>query len=52
MELLRKDLVDYRCSYCSKLLYKGHFIGKIDIMCNRCKKVNTIKTNVEVLEAL
>ena len=34
---------EHRCLNCNKLLFKGHFIGIIEIMCNRCKKINKIE---------
>lgn len=35
---------EYRCKECHKLLFKGKFIGIIEILCNRCKKINKIKS--------
>jgi phage FluMu protein Com len=31
---------EYRCNKCNKLLFKGNFEGKIEIICNRCKEIN------------
>lgn len=39
---------EYRCGMCNKLLFKGNFIGTIEILCNRCKKI--IEINAERLE--
>ena len=41
-------MTEYRCDKCNKLLFKGNFTGKIEVMCNRCKKI--IKINKECLE--
>lgn len=32
--------LDFRCKKCNKLLFKGKFIGKVEIVCNRCKNKN------------
>ena len=34
---------EYRCNKCNKLLYKGRYIGTIEILCNRCKELNIIE---------
>lgn len=34
---------DFRCMKCNKLLFKGKYIGTIQIMCSRCKKINEIE---------
>ena len=39
---------EYRCTECNKLLFKGKFVGIIEILCNRCKKIIVI--NAERLE--
>ena len=31
---------EYRCKHCNKLLFKGKYFGIIEILCNRCKKIN------------
>lgn len=34
---------EHRCPFCNKLLFKANFIGKIEIQCTRCKKINNIE---------
>lgn len=34
---------EYRCKSCHSLLFKGQFIGKIEIMCKKCKKIKEIE---------
>jgi phage FluMu protein Com len=36
-------MIEYRCISCNKLLLKGKFKGIIEILCNRCKKLNKIE---------
>lgn len=38
---------EYRCKQCNKLLFKGKFIGLIEVLCNRCKQVNKITERQE-----
>lgn len=38
---------EYRCNKCNKLLFKGKFLGIIEILCNRCKKINKIEEHRE-----
>lgn len=38
---------EFRCKNCHKLLFKGMFIGVIQIMCNRCKKITEIECQYE-----
>ena len=38
---------EHRCKGCHKLLFKGKFIGLIQIMCGRCKKMNEIECQVK-----
>jgi phage FluMu protein Com len=35
-----KKLSEIRCSHCNRLLLKAHFVGQIEIMCSRCKRIN------------
>lgn len=37
-------MLEYRCKYCNKLLFKGKYIGTIEILCNRCKTINNIES--------
>lgn len=34
---------EYRCTECNKLLFKGNYIGNIEILCTRCKKLIKIE---------
>lgn len=34
---------EFRCLNCNKLLFKGKYIGTIEILCNRCKKIVRIE---------
>ena len=34
-------LIEYRCTHCHKLLFKGVFTGTIQKKCPRCKTMNT-----------
>ena len=34
---------EYRCKHCNKLLFKGKYFRIIEILCNRCKKINKIE---------
>ena len=34
---------EYRCKNCNRLLFKGKFVGIIQILCHRCKKINEIE---------
>lgn len=36
---------EHRCKKCNKLLFIGWFIGKIEILCSRCKNKNLIENN-------
>lgn len=36
-------MIQYRCDKCNKLLFKGKYEGTIEILCNRCKKLNKIE---------
>ena len=38
---------EVRCKNCHKLLFKGNFVGVIQILCNRCKKINQIECQLE-----
>jgi phage FluMu protein Com len=38
-------MVEYRCKYCNKLLLKGNYKGTIEVLCNRCKKINNIRVS-------
>ena len=38
---------EIRCQHCHKLLFKGNFIGIIQIMCGRCKKINGIECQLK-----
>lgn len=33
---------EYRCKHCNKLLFIGKFIGRVEILCTRCKTKNNI----------
>lgn len=35
-------MMEHRCKHCNKLLFIGNFIGKIEILCTRCKTKNII----------
>lgn len=37
------DLNTEKCIGCGKRLFDGNFIGKIEIKCDRCKKINLIE---------
>lgn len=30
----------YYCTHCGRLLFEGFFIGRIQIRCRKCKKIN------------
>lgn len=36
---------EYRCTKCNKLLFKGNYIGSIEILCTRCKKLIEIRVS-------
>ena len=38
---------EYRCDKCNKLLFKGKFLGIIEILCNRCKQINKTEEHPE-----
>ena len=38
-------MIEQRCKRCNKLLFKGKFIGKVEIICNRCKNKNIFDIN-------
>ena len=38
---------EHRCKKCNKLLFKGKFIGIIEILCSRCKEINRIECQVK-----
>lgn len=38
-------MLEFRCTKCNKLLFKGKYLGIIQIMCTRCKTINEI--NIE-----
>lgn len=38
---------EYRCKYCKKLLFLGHFVGKIQIKCLKCKNINEFDSNLK-----
>jgi len=38
---------EFRCISCKKLLFKGKFIGTVQIMCNRCKKIVEIECQLQ-----
>lgn len=43
---------DYKCTLCNKLLFKYHFVGKIDISikCNKCSHINNINLSTESID--
>ena len=38
-------MIEYRCDKCNRLLFKGKYVGTIEILCNRCKKLNKIRVS-------
>lgn len=35
-------MLEFRCTNCNKLLFKGDYRGTIQVMCSRCKTINEI----------
>lgn len=35
-------MLEFRCTKCNKLLFKGQYRGIIQVMCSRCKTINEI----------
>jgi phage FluMu protein Com len=38
---------EFRCQNCHRLLFKGEYLGVIQIMCGRCKKINEIECQLK-----
>ena len=36
-------MTEFRCRNCKRLLFKVKYLGIIQIMCTRCKKLNEIE---------
>ena len=36
-------MIEFRCQKCKRLLFKGEYIGTIQIKCNKCKQINEIE---------
>lgn len=43
---------DYRCSCCNKLLFKGRFLGIIQIKCGKCSKIQEFRVELEKEELI
>ena len=37
-----KDLKDYRCPRCERLLFKAEGSGLVQVQCDHCRKVRTM----------
>ena len=45
-------LVEYRCSDCKRLLFKGIINGLIEVKCPKCKKMHKFEVDEEGVDVV
>ena len=43
---------EYRCFNCKRLLFKGEFVGKVEIKCSHCRKMFVYEEKTHVYDVI
>lgn len=51
-DFYNKVMIEFRCSQCNRLLFKGKLQGDyhIETLCNRCKNINTFDRRITKID--